>query len=132
LGLQYAQPWWTLDAIFFEREHLGLADYLNVAIEHENYSRRAVYQINKLSIFNAPLKVLIIYPGRPSKRGEPEQEGLLRLCSETVRAADTLGDFSHTRRQMIVLGSDQSMPEMGLLAWRYFLYEHGSFVQLPI
>jgi hypothetical protein len=132
LKLDYAQPWCTLDAIFFEHARAGLAEYLSVAIEHENFSRRAAYQVNKLSIFNAPLKVLITYPAGPSLKDESKQDAVLRLCSEMLRAADALGDFSHARQQMIILGSDDPEDDGGVLTWRHFLDEHGAFVQLHI
>jgi hypothetical protein len=132
LRLEYAQPWWTLDAIFCERFREGLAEYLSVAIEHENFPRRARYQINKLSIFNAPLKVLITYPGKPSKRGESPRDALLSACSEMLLAADAIGDFSHIRRQLIILGSDDLKLDSGILRFRYYLYEHGSFVELQV
>jgi len=137
LGLRYEAPWWTLDAIFFkdqDRVHFPktvMPRHLSVAIEHENFSVRSAYQANKLSIFNASLKVLVIYPGRRGSRGMRKVKELLDRCAGVVREGDALHDFSSSRKQMVVLGSDDPHYTEGMpLSWRYFLYRRDRFGEI--
>jgi hypothetical protein len=64
----WPNDYYTLDSIFFhERDtdnfgvHATYAKHIEVAIEHENVIAGSTTEINKLQLFNSPLKVLITY-----------------------------------------------------------------------
>ncbi len=138
LHLKFKGPWWTLDGIFYEEVDIDfpsgwdMAKFISVAIEHENFSGRAAYQTNKLSIFNAPLKVLITYPASSGKRGQDKSQLLLNRCGDVVDGADVFRDFSRSRRQMIILGDDDVSEDnpSGTLRFRYYVYDHKTFVEV--
>src|SRR5438128_972707 len=76
LGLHvYSGEYYTLDCIYFaesDAEHFGsLATYatsISIALEHENFISGTATEMNKLQLFNAPLKVLITYSQSESER----------------------------------------------------------------
>ena len=126
-NLLYYNEYWTLDAIMYkenERDHFpGVAHYatnLSIAIEHENEGERSNEEMNKLSLFNAPLKVLITYP--PTH----EVEGLLNMYSDISKKADVFNDFTDKRRQMVIFGN---FDDKGVL-WRHYIYKDGEFVPI--
>jgi hypothetical protein len=132
LSLRYANPWWTLDAIFYEGADVEnfpvawrMAKHICVAIEHENNIGWSHYEINKLSLFNAPLKVLISYPGRePGTRGESV---VLARYASILRDADIFSDFHETRRQLVAFAKRS---KDGIISWRYHKYDKHGFSEL--
>jgi hypothetical protein len=129
-GLKYAIPWWTIDAIFYESADVEnfpvawrMAKHICVAIEHENSVARSHYEINKLSLFNAPLKVLVTYPS--GDRGRHEESAVLARYAKILDDADIFGDFGSYRRQLVVFGSRDG--EGGNPVWRYHTYNGREF-----
>ena len=90
-------------------------------MEHENYARGSCNEMNKLQLFNSPLKVLITY-ARPGFGLEEHLERYTKI----VRWADAFGDFTIHRRQLVVFGD---MP-LGIPEWRGYAYESNGFVQI--
>ncbi len=84
----------TLDAAFFQATGETWARYLSVAIEHENDYSTAVEEMYKLQRFNAPLTVLITYPGRPEIG-----ERILKKYAAIIKAADVFGNATTTAGQ---------------------------------
>jgi len=134
LGLKYATPWWTIDAIYYEAADVEnfpvawrMAKHLCVAIEHENNVGRSHYEINKLSLFNAPLKVLIAYPSRDT--GKHAESIVLSRYARILRDADIFRNFELKLRQLVTFGSrDQN----GDPVWRHHLYDGNDFGLLNI
>ncbi len=127
LGQQWYCEYWGLDAVFYAqkdtkhfRQDATYAKYISVALEHENAPRWSTTEMNKLQIFNTPLKVLITYPGS----GEAGAE-LLKSYSEIVADADIFEDISSLRRQLVIFGYRDGS---NLPSWEGFVYHEGEFV----
>jgi len=130
LHLLYYPGGWSIDAILYERddERLGegYPEQLSVVIEHENAiggaRGGAHHEVNKLSIFNSPLKVLITYPYESTRHDR------LAGYAEILQRADTFSDFSTKRRFVVIFGlwslEDESV------RWEIYVYRSGKFVPL--
>jgi hypothetical protein len=126
LGVQvYSADYYTLDCIYFaERDaaHFGTqatyATCISIALEHENDIAGTAIEVNKLQLFNAPLKVLITYAQTASERAFY----LERYC-KIIRAADIFDDFATLRRQLVIFGSRQELAAN----WHFYAYEASGF-----
>lgn len=131
LGLQvYPWDYYTLDCVYFaerDTEYFGsesnYATCLSVALEHENDIRGTAVEMNKLQLFNAPLKVLITYAADESQRTY-----YLEHYAKIVRAADILGDFPTLRRQLVIFGSRDDCNAY----WHFYVYEENGFRELQV
>ena len=94
------------------------ANWVSVAIEHENDASRAQETMNKLQLFNAPLKVLITYapPGSAT-------DSLLRKYENIIRASDVFNDVATLRQQLVIIGTPKTVAQ-----WRLYAYENDGFV----
>jgi hypothetical protein len=93
------------------------ANWISVAIEHENDSSRAHEKMNKLQSFNAPLKVLITYAA------DDASDILLQKYENLIKSADVFNDVATLRQQLVILGTPKTVRE-----WRFYAYENGGFV----
>ena len=65
LKLEYYAEYWNIDAVFYKSRDKNYskdtpyAEYLVIALEHENVASGAYEEVYKLSTYNSPLKVLI-------------------------------------------------------------------------
>ena len=123
--LSWNKEYYTLDGMLYEErgvdgtgKYATYANWITVAIEHENDSSRAPEKMNKLQSFNAPLKVLITYaaPGLAS-------ETLLRKYESLIKASDVFHDVATLRQQLVILGTPKTA-----LEWRFYAYENDGFV----
>ena len=126
LGLNYFKDYWTLDAIFYKEKDIvnfdkkfTFAKYLAVVIEHENAIETSFEEINKLTIFNSPLKVLITYPVK-------DINNYLTKYSEIVSNGDVFNDISNLRRQMVIFGTKNQ----DSIKWGFYIYRNGNFEDL--
>lgn len=93
------KDYYWLDAIFYEeKDEVNFSDgilakYISVAIEHENNASNAHEEMNKLQIYNAPLRVLIVYT-QPGK----ETDEVRARFGKIVRDADFFNDSATRRR----------------------------------
>jgi hypothetical protein len=73
--------------------------------------------MNKLQLFNAPLKVLITYapPGGAT-------DSLLRKYESIIKASDVFNDVATLRQQLVIIGTPKSTE------WRMYAYENDGFV----
>ena len=125
--LAYSEKdYYWLDAIFYESpdtEHFDTesryAKYIAVAIEHEHQIKGTAVEINKLQLFNAPLKVLISYPGK-------DREKFLSIYAKIVKNADVFSDASTLRKQLVVFGYKSGEK----ISWEFFYYDDGRFKQI--
>ncbi len=122
----YQRDYYTLDGIFYRErddknfpEYMTYAKFISVALEHENDAGRSQVEMNKLQLFNTPLKVLITYP---TKRDPSEK--LLAKYEEIVSGADIFNDMSTLRRQLVIFGSRKDERPI----WEAFVYSQGKFV----
>lgn len=120
----YIRDYFGLDTIFYQEkdishfpEHWNYAKFISVALEHENESTGTAEEMNKLQLFNAPLKVLITYPSKTNS------EFLLKTYSEIISAADVFEDVSSIRRQLVIFGVREDQK----IKWTGFEYVNGSF-----
>jgi hypothetical protein len=74
--------------------------------------------MNKLQLFNAPLKVLITY----TPVGQAT-DSLLRKYENIIKASDVFNDVATLRQQMVILGTAKALAE-----WRLYAYENDGFV----
>jgi hypothetical protein len=126
LGLSsWNKEYYTLDGMFYEERGVdatgkfaSYANWVSVAIEHEIDAAHAQETMNKLQLFNAPLKVLITYapPGNAT-------ETLLRKYENIIRASDVFHDVATLRQQLVIIGTPKSVAE-----WRMYAYENDGFV----
>lgn len=126
LGLMaWNKDYYALDGMFYEergRDNAGkyttYAKWISVALEHATRPSRTHEEINKLQMFNAPLKVFITYVAEGA-----ETESLLSKYEAVIRDADAFNDVATVRKQLVILGSPQMVRE-----WRFYVYESDGFV----
>jgi hypothetical protein len=123
--LAWNKEYVTLDGMLYEErgtdetgKYASYANWISVAIEHENDVSKAQETMNKLQLFNAPLKVLITY----APIG-PATDTLLRKYESVIEASDVFKDFATLRQQLVVIGTPKTVAE-----WRFYAYENGGFV----
>lgn len=124
----HARDYWSIDAILYREKHgppfherETYAKCIDVAIEHESVAERSHEEINKLQIINAPLKVLITYPGACANR-----QRYLDRYLPIIQAADTFGDISTLRRQLVIFGCKEN----GRICWSAYVYAAPGFLPL--
>ena len=105
-----SRDYYGLDGILYEeldQQHFPLnsyyAKFLSVELEHENLPEGSAIEMNKLQIFNAPLKVLITYP-----RGKCTMKYLLERYARIFNWSDWANDTVTLRRQLVVFGQKAS------------------------
>jgi hypothetical protein len=126
LGLQaWNKDYYALDAMFYEergRDNAGkfttYAKWISVALEHAIRPSHTHEEINKLQVFNAPLKVLITYAAEGTETGS-----LLRKYQTIIGDSDVFSDIATLRKQLVILGTPQTMR-----AWHFYVYESDGFV----
>jgi hypothetical protein len=123
--LAWNKEYYTLDGMLYEErgvddtgKYATYANWISVAIEHENDSFRAHEKMNKLQSFNAPLKVLITYAADGAAT-----EALLRKYENLIKSADVFNDIATLRQQLVILGTPKTVRE-----WRVYAYENDGFV----
>jgi len=123
--LAWNKEYYTLDGMLYEErgmdetgKYATYANWISVAIEHENDSSRALEKMNKLQSFNAPLKVLITYAADGAA-----SESLLRKYENLIKSSDVFNDVATLRQQLVILGTPKTVQE-----WRYYAYENDGFV----
>ncbi len=92
--------------------------WISVALEHSNRPTKPHDEINKLQMFNAPLKVLITYAA-----DGVASEALLRKYENLIRSSDVFNDVATLRQQLVILGTPKTV-----LEWRFYAYENDGFV----
>lgn len=124
------KDYYWLDAIFYEEKdtiHFGpdktYAKYISVALEHENIPTDTAIEVNKLQLFNTPLKVLITYASGT------KAEMLLAKYARIIAGADVFSDFTTERRQLVIFGPPGSRPPERV-RWTFHVYENGSFTEV--
>lgn len=124
----YNRDYYTLDAIFYEEkdtEHFSpattYAKYIAIALEHENALDTSVIEINKLQLFNAPLKVLITYVLK-----ETQKSDYLKTYSAIIKEADIFGDISTQKKQLVIFGFRYNNE----VKWSFHVYKDGGFVEI--
>jgi hypothetical protein len=123
--LCWKQEYYTLDGMLYEERgtddtgrYATYANWISVAIEHENEASRAHETMNKLQLFNAPLKVLITYVAEG-----PATDALLRKYESIISASDVFKDVATLRQQLVILGNPRRAGP-----WRFYAYENEGFV----
>jgi hypothetical protein len=123
--LSWNKEYYTLDGMFYEErgvdetgKYATYANWISVAIEHENDASRAQETMNKLQLFNAPLKVLISYAALGAST-----DSLLKKYEMIIKASDVFNDVATLRQQLVVLGTPKTVDE-----WRFYAYENDGFV----
>ena len=126
LGLRYYRGGWGIDAILYERDDIVLGEWwpeqLTVVVEHENDVRGAHGEVNKLTTFNSPLKVLFTYP---SLRQAPS---CLAKYAKILRHADTFNDFTAHRKHLVTFG--KRINEADHVSWDSYVYRLEEFAPL--
>lgn len=127
----YNKDYYTLDAIFYREKDSDnfrifpdtylYAKHIEIAFEHENPLRGSQVEMNKLQLFNAPLKVLVTYGN------EPEQTEYLKTYASIIKAADIFNDISTLRKQLVIFGS---CPARIKIEWNGYVYTEGGFREL--
>jgi hypothetical protein len=123
--LSWNREYYTLDGMLYEErgtdetgKYATYANWISVAIEHENDSSRAHEKMNKLQSFNAALKVLITYAPDGAA-----SEALLKKYETLIRSSDVFNDVATLRQQLVILGTPKTVRE-----WRFYAYENDGFV----
>jgi hypothetical protein len=123
--LSWRKEYYTLGGMFYEERgtdhagnHATYAKWISVALEHENTGSNSFETMNRLQLFNTPLKVMITYAAEGI-----ETDLLLRKYETIMGAADMFNDFATLRRQLLILGTPKTVGE-----WRFYAYECDGFV----
>jgi len=118
------KDYYWLDSIFYKKKdennfkpHEVYVHYISVAIEHEHVATGTAGEMNKLQLFNTPIKVLITYPKSCDKANE-----LLEKYCKIIQEADIFSDFSSHRKQLVIFGYKGSS-----VVWDYYSYNGRSF-----
>lgn len=126
LGLMaWNKEYYALDGMFYEERgtdnfghYTTYAKWISVALEHENKSAKTYEAINKLQMFNVPLKVLITYAAEGA-----EADSLLRRYEAVIGDFDVFNDIATRRQQLVIFGTPKTVRE-----WRFHVYESDGFV----
>jgi hypothetical protein len=126
LGLQtWNKDYYGLDTMFYEERgtddfgrFAAYAKWISVALEHAIKPTKTHEEINKLQMYNAPLKVLITYATEGA-----ESESLLRKYEAVMCDSDAFIDFATLRQQLVIFGTPRTV-----LDWRFYAYESDGFV----
>jgi hypothetical protein len=126
LGISvYNANYYYLDSIFYDErdsDHFGptttYAKYINIALEHEHDVTGTAVEMNKLQLFNAPLKVLITYAQTDQLRSF-----YLDRYVKIINEADIFTDFSTLRRTLVIFGSLLE----NVVTWHFYAYESSGF-----
>jgi hypothetical protein len=94
------------------------AKWISVAVEHANRPTKTHEEINKLQMFNAPLKVLITYAAEGA-----EGDSILQKYEAVIRDSDIFDDIATERQQLVIFGTPRTV-----LEWRFYAYESDGFV----
>jgi hypothetical protein len=123
--LAWNKEYYALDGMFYEErgrdtsgKYTTYAKWISVALEHANTPARTLEAINKLQMFNAPLKVLITYAAEGA-----EGDSLLRKYEAVISESDVFHDIATLRQQLVIFGTPKT-----LLDWRFYVYENDGFV----
>ena len=76
--------------------------------------------MNKLQLFNAPLKVLITYT-----QTELERKTYLDRYAKIIKWADIFNDFSTHRKQIVIFGSRDE--DYKAVVWHCYVYDKSGF-----
>ena len=126
LGISvWTSNYYYLDSIFYaerDSDHFGpnatYAKCISIAVEHEHIIDGTAVEMNKLQLFNSPLKVLITYAYDESQRRD-----YLNRYTKILRGADIFDDFATLRRQLVVFGSLSEQ----VVTWHFYAYEPTGF-----
>ena len=131
LGLKYYREYWYMDCIYYEegkqdtkhfkKKYEFFAEYIAVAVEHEGYGKSSLSEMNKLSIWNTPLKVLITYCAKK------EEDNLLEKYAEILVKADIFKRFSKYNRHLVIFGFKESETK---LSWKFYTFNGAGFDKL--
>jgi len=123
--LVWNKEYYALDGMFYEergRDNFGkyttYAKWISVALEHANKPAKTYETINKLQMFNAPLKVLITYAAEGT-----EVDSLLRQYEAVIGESDVFNDIATHRQQLVIFGTPRAPRD-----WRFYVYESDGFV----
>jgi hypothetical protein len=123
--LAWNKEYYSLDGMFYEergRDNSGkyttYAKWISVGLAHVNRPANSHEEINRLQMFNAPLKVLITYAADGA-----ESDALLRKYEVIIGESDVFNDIATLRQQLVILGTPKTLRE-----WRYHVYESDGFV----
>ncbi len=148
LNLTVYPEYWNIpgrmDAVFYknrcrhanQNEYYQYAEFFSLVIEHENNAATSCEEMNKLSVVNAPLKVLFTYPRQPGIEWQPTCEDLrkkyaeqLDIHADVYKALGGKCDFPGKQEHMAVFGYYEEKEKR--LRWEYFIYRKGKFVAFP-
>ena len=134
-SLIHCTEYMDIDAVFFAKEddcvkkpvrHYLYPQYFSVVMEHENDSNTSFEEMNKLSLINAPLKVLVTYPHQNEADFQMMEDELIKIYQKQMKNADVFGDFKDKRRQMVIFG----YKENDTIRWEYYLFKDKRFVSM--
>lgn len=126
----YTKDYYLIDSIFYDERNTVdfpnpnevYAKYIAIAFEHEHNMIDAHIEINRLSIYNTPLKVLVTYPGNKYRNDHYER---LEVYSRIMKLADIFSDFSTQKKQLVILGDLRGMS----IKWDFYVYKDGRFIK---
>jgi len=123
--LTWNKDYHGLESMFYEERgtdafgnYTAFAKWVAVALEHERVASKTLERINKLQLFNVPLKVLITYAAEGG-----ETDALLRKYEGVINDSDQFKDVATLRQQLVIFGTPKTMRE-----WRFYVYESDGFV----
>jgi hypothetical protein len=123
--LAWNKQYHALDGMFYEERgtdnagnYTSYAKWISVALEHEGSAQKTYEKINKLQMFNVPLKVLITYAAEGL-----ESETLLQKYETVLSDSDVFNDIATLRQQLVIFGTPKTARQ-----WRFYVYEDDGFV----
>ena len=117
-----------IDAVFyknFNKDFPTSVNFFSVVIEHENNTDTSWEEIEKLTVLNSPMKVVVTYPYEDYSVDE-----LLSDYSEHISVSDKVwSNHSAEQRYIAVFAKNDPENEQDM-RWEYHLYEKGKFVKM--
>jgi len=131
LGLKYYKEYWSMDCVFYEKEYPlvpggTFAEYIAVAVEHENNVKSSCIEMNKLSIWNTPLKVLITYCDAEDRNRDRDK--YLNKYAQILHKADIFDTFSTFHNHLVIFGP--KYPENNSISWTCYNFNQGKFIKM--
>jgi hypothetical protein len=123
--LAWNKSYLGLDGMFYEErgtdrfgKFTAYPKWIAVAVDHAMKAQETPEQINKLQLFNVPLKVLITYADE-----QTEIDALLAKYETVIKDSDIFNDIAGLRQQLVIVGTPRAVRQ-----WGFYVYESDGFV----
>ena len=131
LGLRFKREHYGhIDAVLYKNHYPDFptsVDFFSVVIEHENIHGISWQEMEKLTVLNSPLKVVVTYP---YESDYPAADVLADYAKQIAAIDKVWSNHSAEQRYIAVFASEINPESEQDMRWEYHLYEKGKFVKM--